>query len=370
MNFKIQRPTIAVTGSAGKTTTKAFIASILRTRWITFESSDYWNRTDHTEQHLEQISLIHRALVLEYGMAYPGVITRHCEIIKPNIAVITNVGKAHIGNFEDGIDGIAQAKSELIKGMNPAGILFINKDDEGSKLLQVNGFKGKLVTIGMKPGADYLATAVQQTDRGLSFKVVISGKEQNFSTPVIGEYNLYNSLFAIGVADQLGFSVSEIQEGLTSVKRPKNRLDMITFNHDIKLIDDTVHAFPDAMRAAIDTLSEIKGEKTIAVLGSMPGLGESHESEHKAIGRYLKNKRIDYLLTYGNISENITVGALEAGFNPKKVNHYSRTSVKKLHEDLIKLIEPGSTILIKGASGLKMFETVRFLVDYYSNQKS
>lgn len=106
------KPIIAVTGSAGKTMTKTMIASILRENWVVFESKDYYNTVDKTIIHSKQISSIHRAVILEYGMAFPGAITEHCSVIKPNMSVITNVGLAHIGNFKGDIKLLAEAKSK------------------------------------------------------------------------------------------------------------------------------------------------------------------------------------------------------------------------------------------------------------------
>ena len=156
-NPNTQKPIIAVTGSAGKTMVKTMVSAILRERWVVFESKDYYNTVDKTMVHADEISFIHRAAVLEYGMAFPGAISEHCQIIQPNIGVITNVGLAHIGNFEGKVELLAAAKSELIMGMNPSGILFMNADDPNSKLLHTNNFKGKILTVGIASKASYQA---------------------------------------------------------------------------------------------------------------------------------------------------------------------------------------------------------------------
>jgi len=361
IDFTVERPVIAVTGSAGKTTTKSMIAAIMRTKFIIFESSDYWNRTDHTEQHVKQIGPIHRVVVLEYGMAYPGVITRHCELIQPKISVITNVGLAHIGNFAEKIEGIAAAKSEIIHGMDPNGFLFINADDQNSKLLETDGFRGSLKTVGIDTKADYQAKNVNCGENGLYFDLRLEGKEYTFSIPIFGRYHVYNALFAIAVAECLGFSPVEIQQGLDEMKKPRHRLEIYRHAEDITVIDDTVHAFPDAMKGAIDVLMEMTGKKKVAILGSMPGLGDTHPEEHRKIGEYLKRKKVDYIFTYGNISKNIVLGAVAAGFPADRAKHYSRTSRLQLHQDVAALIEPGWTILVKGASGLNMYDTVMYL---------
>ncbi|MDT9026121.1 MULTISPECIES: UDP-N-acetylmuramoyl-tripeptide--D-alanyl-D-alanine ligase [Rossellomorea] len=359
-DFSVERPIIAVTGSSGKTTTKSFIASILRTRWIIFESSDYWNRTDHTEKHQDEINFIHRAIVLEYGMAFPGVIQKHCKIIQPNIGAITNIGTAHIGNFNGDIRGIAAAKSELIKGMDRDGHLFLNGDDKNSKLLHTKNFTGVLKKVSIHSPSDYQAKNLRYSVEGISFDLKLSGKSHTFSIPYHGEFYVYNALLAIAISDLLGFKPEEIKQGLNEVKKPKHRLDVMQLKSNITLIDDTVHAFPDAMKGALDVLTKLEGEKKVAVLGSMAGFGDKHEAVHKEIGRYVAEKKIDYLFTYGNLSKNIGAGAREAGMNKQRIFHFNRHYMNELNAKLEKIIQPNWTILIKGASGLEMVDTVEY----------
>ena len=168
---KQETPIIAITGSAGKTTTKAFLSSILSKKWNVFESKDYWNTTEHTKKHAAEINSSHQAVVLEYGMAYPGVITEHCRIIQPNMSIVTNVGLAHVGNFDGDPRKVAKAKSELIHGMDQNGVLCLNQDNDNSRFLETRDFKGKTITIGIKKPADYRAYDVQYTDQGMSFKM-------------------------------------------------------------------------------------------------------------------------------------------------------------------------------------------------------
>ncbi len=368
MIFNGEKPIIAVTGSVGKTTVKTFISAILREKWVVFESNTYNNTTEKTKDHAKRISFIHRAAVLEYGMAYPGVITEHCQILRPNIGVITNIGLAHIGNFGGSIEQLAAAKSELLKGVDPSGIFFINADDENSKLIPTNTFKGKLFTVGINSNSDYRATHVEYTNEGMSFTVSLDGIAHHFICPMLGIHNVYNALFAIGVAHQLGFSPLHMQEGFKKVKIPEHRLNINKLKDGIILIDDTVHANPPAMKAALDVLSVLGKNDKIAILGSMAELGDDIDEYHRDIGRYLTTKGIDFLYTYGNISENIGLGAIEAGFPADKVKHVTPLYRKVMHRELIPLIKPGTTILVKGASRLNMYETVCFLCDYYKTE--
>jgi UDP-N-acetylmuramoyl-tripeptide--D-alanyl-D-alanine ligase len=365
---KTDRPTIAVTGSAGKTTAKVMIAAILRTKWVVFETKDYWNTTEHTQKHKDMILPIHRAAVLEYGMAYPGVIRKHCQIIQPNFAVITNIGMAHVGNFDGDIKGVAKAKSEIIHGMKQDGHLFLNKDDQNSNLLETKTFKGKIVTVGIDCEADYQAIRVDYVEKGMEFTINLHGKDCRFFIPVFGKHNVYNALFAIAIADLLGFSSREMCKGLEQIKITSRRLVMNHLKDGITVIDDTVHAHPAAMKAALEVLSSVGKNRNIVVFGRMPELGEQMITAHREIGTFIAAQKVDWLFTYGNNADEYGIGAEEAGFPSNRIVHYPNYTREEFHKELIKHIEPGTTILIKGASRLNMFDTVKYLKEYYQDE--
>lgn len=358
MEAKGNIPIIAITGSAGKTTSKAFLASILAKKWNIFESKDYWNTTEHTKKHAEEINDKHEAVILEYGMAYPGVITEHCSIIKPNISIVTNIGLAHVGNFDGDIRKVAQAKSELIHGMDQEGILLINKDDVNSRHLETQKFKGKIITVGITSAADYKAYHIKYEDNGMSFSIKLQGQEINLFIPILGEHHVYNALNAIAIADYLGFSPMEIKAGLL-FKKPPRRLTLYHCRDNITLIDDTVHSHPQGVRAAIDVLTNIGKGRTVAIIGQMRELGDLREEEYRKIGNYIFEKQIDLLITYGFRTEEMGEQAKMKGFPSRNIYHF--TNRDQLHQLLAKLIRKDDTILVKGASKTNMFETVKFI---------
>ena len=355
---KRDKPIIAITGSAGKTTTKAFLASILSKKWNVFQSKDYWNTTEHTKKHKEMISDAHDAVVLEYGMAYPGVITEHCRIIKPNISVVTNIGLAHVGNFDGDIKGVAHAKSELIHGMNQQGLLIVNQDDDNSRLLETKSFKGKILTVGIKKAANYKAYDVQYAAESMTFKIKLQNQVMEMTIPILGEHHVYNALNAIAVADQLGFTPTEIKDGL-QFKKPPRRLTLYHCRQNITLIDDTVHSHPQGARAAIDVLSAISKKRKIAIIGQMRELGDLREEEYRKLGEYIAEKKIDVLITYGFRTEEIGEAAKNKGFPSANIHHFINKEL--LHKLLNRLVKSGDTILVKGASKTNMFETIQYL---------
>ena len=360
---EIEKPIIAITGSAGKTTTKAFLSSILSKKWNVFESKDYWNTTEHTKKHAAEINSSHQAVVLEYGMAYPGVITEHCKIIQPNMSIVTNVGLAHVGNFDGDPRKVAKAKSELIHGMDQYGVLCLNLDNDNSRFLETQNFKGKTITIGIKSPADYRAYDVQYTDGGMSFKMMLQKEEIELFIPIFGEHHVYNALSAIAIADQLGFSPMEIKTGLL-FKKPPRRLTIYNCKDNITLIDDTVHSHPEGVRAAIDVLVNLAKHRKIAIIGQMRELGDLREKEYQKVGDYIQQQEIDLLITYGFRTEEIGAQAMKKGMAADNIHHF--TDREKLHALLSKLIRQNDTILIKGASKTNMFETVKFIDQNYS----
>ncbi|WP_017753914.1 YheC/YheD family protein [Calidifontibacillus oryziterrae] len=363
---KREKPIIAVTGSAGKTTTKSFISSILKTRMIIFESKEYWNTTEHTKIHKEQIKASHQAVVLEYGMAYPSVITEHCHIIQPNISIVTNVGLSHIGNFDGDIRKLAQAKSEIIHGMKQDGLLIINNDDENSKLLDLQSFKGKIITTGITKPAEYQAYDVSYSDNGMNFKMKLNNKEETFFIPILGEHHVYNAINAVAVADYLGFTPLEIKSGLL-FKKPSRRMTIYKLKQSITLIDDTVHSHPQAVTAAVDVLTNISNERKIAILGQMRELGNLQMEQYKKIGEYVSNKGIDIVITYGYKADEIGKAAIASGMSAKNVKHFA--DKQKLHEFLQTILTKNDTILVKGASKTKMFDTVKFITTTIGEHK-
>ena len=361
----MDKPIIAITGSAGKTMVKTMIAAVLSEKWVIFESKDYYNTFQHSQKHADQIGYIHRAAVLEYGMAFAGAITQHCSYVMPNISVITNVLTSHIGNFNGDISKLIKAKSELIHGMKQNGILFLNADDKNSKSLELKRFNGKIITVGIDQKSKYMAKQIIHGATTTTFSVLINHKNHAFVIPTIGLHNVYNALFAIAVADHLGFSADIIKVAFMKMKKPNHRLNILQLKDGIKVIDDTVHASPDAMKAALDVLKKSAGAKKIAVLGTMTELGPNSKVYHHDVGKYLASSKIDHLFTFGGYSVNIGRGAIDFGYSNQNVMHFKEAQIESLYKELKHKIRANDVVLIKGASGLNMFQIVRFLKKEY-----
>jgi len=364
----LRKPVIAITGSAGKTTTKEMIASILKQRWKIYKTSGNANAPRHTAVYARKIKPYHKAVVLEFGMSHHGQIKLHTRIIQPNIGIVTNVGTAHIGNFKGNIKGIANTKSDLIRNMKQTGLLVLNADDKNSRLLDTKKFKGKIMTVSQHQAADYQADNIEYTLGGMKFRTKIKDKPIEFKIPVYGRHNIYNALFAIAVADYLGFSPNEIRKGLLTYKRPGRRLTIYRLKKKIKIIDDTFSANPHATKAAIDVLSNIGKGTNVAVLGTMLEMGKYAVKGHKDVGKFVAKRKIDYLYTYGKTARLIGLGAREAGFPAKKIHHFSNQRI--LTKKLIKHLKPNTTFLFKASHGMELNKTVKALVTYHKSHSS
>ncbi|WP_051688278.1 UDP-N-acetylmuramoyl-tripeptide--D-alanyl-D-alanine ligase [Desulfofalx alkaliphila] len=357
-------PTIAVTGSSGKTMTKEMIASVLVRKMKTFKSKKNRNQTTHTRRHAKMIQAHHQAVVLEFAMGRRQG-KKHCSIIQPNIGVITSIGTAHYGKLGNSIEDIVKSKSALIEYMKPTGILLINNDDDNSKLLPVEQFKGKVIRVGIKSISDFQAYCVEYRNNGMSFKVKIDNQEETFFIPVFGHHNVINALFAIAIAHHLNLTPLDINEGFKRMKIPKGRLNLIRLSENVLLIDDSFNANPQSVKAAIDVLSELGKEKTkVAVLGTMAELGEYSKTGHLEVGKYLANKQIDYLVTYKKNAEYIGQGAIGNGFNSKHIIHCDNETL--LYEFVDKYIRPNTIILIKGSRVTQLDKVVKHLKHQYS----
>jgi len=258
---------------------------------------------------------------------------------------------------------LAAAKSELIQHMDQSGIFLFNADDENSKHLLIKSFPGTLIKVGINKQADYRAETVEYTEGGMKFRVKLKGTHFPFHIPIYGIHNIYNALFAIAIGDLLGFTPEEISRGLEQYNKPVMRMATKKLTNNITIIDDTFSANVDAVKAAIDVLTNVglNGTK-IAVLGDMKGLGVITQDAHKEVGSYAALNKVDYLYTTGELAMIISQAALEKGMSPDNVIHFEQK--EKLFQALTNL-SPGTTILVKGARKARMEDVVNYLIARY-----
>lgn len=359
-NWRQIRPrVIGVTGSAGKSTTTAMIASILKRRWAMVATQGNLNTFTFLPSYLARLKPHHRLLLLEMGMKSLNNIRRQCQIVRPEIGVITNVGEAHVGSLGN-LDIVVKAKQELIDGLRPGGTIFINSDDPRSRKLNTRRHKGKVRTFGIKNRSHIQGLNVRYTQKGMAFDASLYGKRYSFFIPTFGVHNVYNALAAIGVAYEFGASISDIQKGLASCRLPKMRLQFIPGRSGRLLINDAWNANPTAMIAGLNVLKNLSSRRpAVAVLGDMLELGRLTVPSHQRVGRYAARMGLSQLITVGQNGKIIAHAAIQAGMDRRRVFTFSNGQDVIHH--ILHRTPPHSIVYFKASRKLHFEKIVKHL---------
>lgn len=343
-------PVVAVTGSAGKTSTKDMIYSVLKEKYNAHKTIG--NQNNHIGLPLTILSLEedNEVLVLEMGMNHLGEISYLTNIAKPDVAVITNVGTAHIGNLGSR-ENILKAKLEILEGLNPNGVIIINNDNDLLHEWYLNN-KGNynIITIGINNNSLYMANIIERNEWWSTF----SCDNEIYKVPVGGEHFIYNALAAIAVGKYFNESEDAIKHGILNFELSSNRMSIIN-SGNITIIDDSYNANFDSMSYAIKYLGSLTG-RNIAVLGTMRELGDYTEDLHKKIGNLVEKEKIDILITVGEDSDFINEGAIDAGFN--KDNSYHFTNNLDAINFINSIKSDNDNILVKASNSLNFKEIV------------
>ena len=338
---------VAITGSAGKTSTKDIVYSVLKRQFRAYKTCG--NKNNHIGLPLTILSMDEDSeiLVLEMGMNHFGEISYLTNIAKPNVAIITNIGTAHIGNLGSR-ENILKAKLEILEGIAKDGYLIINNDNEllhDWYLKNKNNFN--IITIGIDEESDYMATDIKTGDNASTFKVL----NKDYLVPVSGEHFVYNALMGIAVGNLYHEDYQDIYEGIKDFELSSNRMNIINRESNITIIDDSYNANYDSMSYAIKYLASLGGRR-IAVLGSMFELGNYTEELHRKIGKLVVEEGIDILVTVGLEANYIYE---EAKDKIDAVHFDNNSDAIKFLKDIIK---PGDYILIKASNSMKFKEIV------------
>lgn len=344
---------IAVTGSAGKTTTKDLIYSVLTQKYNCLKTKENYNNHIGLPLTLLRLTAETKFAVLEMGMSALGEIELLAKIAEPNFGIVTNVAAAHLKQLGS-LEKIAQAKKELIDQLQETNTAVLNYDNSYTrKMGEITA--ADVIYFGFNKGAD-LQTIDYNFDREkeiLSFKVKYSNKNYSFNYNKAGKHNIYNAMAAIIIALKLGLSLSEIQQGLLETEFSSNRMEFIELNNGARIINDSYNANPMAVKAALNVLSEVKAVRKIAILASMLELGSESDLKHQEVGAYAAEKEVDLLITIGSKAESIAAGA-EPGMKPEKIMILNNN--QECVDFLAAEIKADDLILIKGSRANKLEE--------------
>lgn len=353
-------PVIAVTGSVGKTSTKDMIASVLETKYNVLKTKG--NLNNNIGMPLTILELKdHDCMVVEMGMNHLNEISYLTKIAKPTIAVITNIGTAHIGNLGSR-ENILKAKLEILEGLDKDGVLFINNDND---LLhkEYNNLKNeyKVKTIGIDNISDYMAYNIKEDITGSMFTIKDDNIEENIQVNVATRPFIYNSLMGYAIGKELNIEKDLIKKGISNLKLTDHRLEKKVNQNGVTIIDDTYNASYDSMKSSIELLGKSSNRK-IAILGDMLELGEYSEEIHRKIGEDVVNNNIDILITVGEFSKYIKHEAIKKGFN--KNNIYSFEKQEDTYDLLKDILKSGDLVLIKGSHGINLEKVVEEIMKF------
>ncbi len=347
-------PLVAITGSSGKTSTKEMLAAIFAQCGEVFATAGNLNNEIGVPLSLLAISAQHQFAVIEMGAAKQGDIHYLCEFAEPTIAVLTNAQRAHIEGFGS-LQGVAETKGEIFRGLAKGGLAIINADDANCALWQsyASHVQQRLFSL-VREDVDVFARDIDLSEPGrVRFELVSFAGSAKVCMPLSGRHMVANALAAAAAALSAGASLGEVVCGLESVRGVSGRL-LRRDIADIALIDDSYNANPGSVRAAIEVLGASKGRKILA-LGHMAELGAEAAQQHREIAAYARENRLDAAFFVG---EYACMMATEFGHNGSAFS-----DKPSLISALKNYLQAGDTVLVKGSRSAEMEVVVDVLAD-------
>ena len=339
---------VGVTGSAGKTTTKEAVAAVLGAGYIVLKSRGNLNNNYGLPLQLLRLEPTDEIAVIEMGMNHAGEITALAHIAAPNWGVVTNVGKAHVENFPDGIAGVARAKYELVQALPRDGIAFLNCDDAYVSQFG-RDFHGRVIQFGRGPCANLRVEHLENLGaEGMRLTVAADGQRATLHLRLLGEHNVSNALAALAVGLAAEIPLEMGARALESLKPEDKRGQVLTW-HGASIVNDCYNSNPDALKAMIATLAGMPAKRRILVAGEMLELGSESPALHAACGKAAAAANID-----------IVVGVRGAASNLVEAARQARTEAVYLEtpEDAgawLKLnLREGDAVLLKASRGVRL----------------
>ena len=341
------KPLIAVTGSAGKTTTKEAIAHVLAAKHRVLKSQG--NLNNHFGMPLQLLTLApeHEMAVVEMGMSHPGEITALAKLAQPDCGVVTMVAPVHLEFFES-IAAIARAKYELIQSLPASGIAVLNADDEYVSQFG-RDFHGKVLTFALHKPADVSAREIESRGPlGSMFEIVADGEHVPAALPLLGEHSIYNALAAVAVGLQYGVPLRMAAESLATLAPGDKRGEILSYA-GATIINDCYNSNPKALDSMVRSLAQIPAQRRIVVAGEMLELGPAADAMHRESGQNMARHGIGRLLGVRGLAKSMVEAALEAGMNAEFVNTPQEAAGWLRRE-----VKTGDVVLLKASRGVRL----------------
>jgi len=342
---------VAITGSNGKTSTKDFTAAVLAHRFRVTKTEGNFNNHVGLPRTILEATSGDKVAVWEIGMNHPGEIAALANLAAPDVAIITNIGVAHI-EFIGSREKIAEEKGALAEAVGTQGTVILNADDPFTKTIAAR-VRGKMILAGITDGS-IRAGEITQSETGTDFTILEGAHRCRAQLSVPGLHMVQNALLAVAAGRVFGLSLEDCAAGLIGAPLTKARLQIKEVG-GVQFLDDSYNANPDSMKAALRTLVELDVDgKRIAVLGEMRELGEESERGHREVGETAATLKIDQLITIGGAASAIASGARHVGLQKTAVVSSTLEAADLLHE----IAAPGDLILIKGSRASRTEEVI------------
>lgn len=342
------KPLVAITGSAGKTTTKEAVAAILATKFKVLKSEGNLNNQFGLPLQLLKLQQEHEMAVMELGMNHAGEITALAAIAQPDIGVVTNVAPVHLGFF-DSIAGIARAKYELIQSLPASGVAVLNADDEYVSQFG-RDFPGRVLTFGIEHPAAVCAQDIRGlgTD-GSEFDLVGDFGRVRAMLPLIGRHNIYNALAAATVALERGVSIDQVAGALATLT-PSDKRGQVIEVAGATVINDCYNSNPRALDSVVDALSKMAAKgRRIVVAGEMLELGPATGELHRRCGEHMAERGIDVLVGVRGAAKQMVESANAKGMRAEFVE-----TPEEAGQWLAREVKPGDLVMLKASRGVKL----------------
>ena len=348
---------IAVTGSAGKTTTKDAIAAALGVRFHVLKSQGNLNNGYGLPLQLLRLEAEHDFAVVEMGMNHTGEIAALARVATPDWGVVTNVGTAHMENFPDGQAGIARSKFELVASLPAGGVAFLNCDD-----LYVSqfgrDFRGKAVYFGLGPCADPQILFVAEDENGLHVRYRSGDREADLTLHLLGGHNAHNAIAGLAVAREAGVDEDAAAAALASLTAGDKRGEVLRI-HGATILNDSYNSNPEALRSMIRTLAGRPAQRRILVAGEMLELGEQAPKLHAECGKAAAEAGLDIVVGVRGNAQHLAAAACWGG-----VASLFLPGAETAGEWMGQNVREGDVVLVKGSRGVRLERAIEVLKEH------
>ena len=355
-------PVIGVTGSSGKTTTKQMLAAVCAARGPVLATEGNLNNHIGVPLTLLKLRAMHRTAVIEMGANHGGEIALLAKLARPDIGIVTQAGDAHLEGFGSR-EGVARAKGELFSALGGRGVAVVNRDDVYFELWLKLAGSSRVLSFGLSPQADVRAENIsaEPADAPLCsvFTLIAPEGRVRVELPLPGRHNVVNALSVAAAALALGMDLHAIADGLAAVRPVAGRLSWMNTQQGARLLDDSYNANPTSLRAALDLLAGLPGQRWL-VLGDMKELGDDAAAIHEEAGRAARNLGIDRLYTVGALAQQAAEGFGAQG------RHFADAEalIEALRGELADTDASKVALLVKGSRSSRMERVVSALTGH------